>query len=107
MRKHLNEITFFLFTLCITVILWLTWVQKGVLRSDTITVVIAIFVLIYFMIDCNCWILAMRGFTHGLISLIHIWAFVLYFHFMSFMDLLIVTIIFLYIRDEYLKKKGI
>ena len=106
-RKYLNKITFFLITLCIAAILWLTWIQNPILHSDTMTFVLCIALLVYFIIDCNCWVFEMRGFTHGVMSLTHIWVVALYYHLMPFIELLLLTVIFLYIRDQYLKKKGI
>lgn len=88
-------------SLLISIILGIVWFFDGIF-SDKKYMFLAIIFIIFFLYDTNGWCFKYKGLTGGTISLIHLFigSFVL-FHTNIFI-LIVLTLIFFYIRDKYL-----
>lgn len=102
--KKEKKVLFFT-SMVISILLGFIWFLDGVF-VETISIIIAICLLAFFLYDVNGWFFKYKGLTCGTLSLVHIWgAGIIFFH-TNVLILALLTFCFLYVRDKYLNYFG-
>lgn len=92
----------------ISVILALTWINNGILQNP-VCIIIGLILIICLIVTCNFWVynyFQMREVAMETISWTAIWLFSLFLNYAKVTELLLLTLIFFYIRSKYLEDEG-